>query len=143
MAHFARINAQGLVSTVIVAEQDFIDSLDNADSWVQTSYNTWGGIHYTQQEDGTRVESDDQSKALRKNFAGIGYKYDPERDAFIQPQPFASWVLDEDTCWWEAPIERPAETDEETAAGKYYIWDETTYQADNTQGWILVGGGVE
>jgi hypothetical protein len=138
MAHFARINAQGLVSTVIVAEQDYIDSLDNADSWVQTSYNTFGGKHYdpeTREEDG--------GTPLRKNFAGIGFKYDADRDAFIPPQPFASWTLNEDTCLWDCPIERPMETDEEMAAGKYYIWDEAIYQADNTQGWVLVGGGVE
>ena len=138
MAHFARINAQGLVSTVIVAEQDFIDSLDNADSWVQTSYNTRGGKHYdpeTGEEDGVTP--------LRKNFAGIGFKYDVDRDAFIPPQPWVSWTLNEDTCLWDSPLPRPELAEEDRAAGKYYIWDEATYQADNTQGWVLVGGGVE
>jgi hypothetical protein len=138
MAHFARINAQGLVSTVIVAEQDYIDSLDNADSWVQTSYNTYGGKHYDPE---TREEDD--GTPLRKNYAGIGFKYDIDRDAFIPPQPFASWTLNEDTCLWDCPLDRPTVTDEEATAGKYYIWDEATYQADNTQGWVLVGGGVE
>ena len=137
MAHFARINAQGLVSTVIVAEQDYIDSLENADSWIQTSYNTRGGKHYDPE---TRELSADQSKALRKNYAGIGFKYDADRDAFIPPQPYPSWTLVESTCLWECPIEEPIPTDEEEAAGKYYIWDEATYQADNTQGWVLVGG---
>jgi hypothetical protein len=138
MAHFARINAQGLVSTVIVAEQDYIDSLDNADSWIQTSYNTRGGKHYnpeTGQEDG--------GTPLRKNYAGIGFKYDADRDAFIPPQPFASWTLNETTCLWDCPLDRPEETEAQIAAGQYYIWDEATYQADNTQGWVLVGGGVE
>lgn len=138
MAHFARINAQGLVSTVIVAEQDYINSLDNADSWVQTSYNTRGGKHYdpeTGEEDG--------GTPLRKNYAGIGFKYDADRDAFIPPQPFASWTLNENTCLWDCPIDPPTPTEEEAAAGQYYIWDEATYQADNTQGWVLVGGGVE
>ena len=140
MAHFARINAQGLVSTVIVAEQDYIDSLDNADSWVQTSYNTQGGKHYDPE---TGELSADQTKALRKNYAGIGFKYDADRDAFIPPQPFASWSLNETTCLWDAPIDRPQRTDAQIAAGEYYIWDEATYQADNTQGWVLVGGGVD
>ena len=138
MAHFARINALGIVSTVIVAEQDFIDTLDNADSWVQTSYNTRGGKHYNPE-----TGEEDGGTPLRKNFAGIGFKYDIDRDAFIPPQPFASWTLNEDTCLWDCPIERPMETDEEMSTGKYYIWDEATYQADNTQGWVLVGGGVE
>lgn len=135
MAHFARINAQGIVSTVIVAEQEHIDSLDNADSWIQTSYNTYGGKHYdpeTRQPDG--------GTPLRKNYAGIGFKYDIERDAFIPPQNYPSWLLDEESCLWEPPIEEPVPTEEEAAAGKYYIWDEATHQADNTQGWVLVGG---
>ena len=135
MAHFARINAQGLVAAVIVAEQDFIDSLENADSWVQTSYNTRGGKHYDPE---TGLEDD--GTPLRKNYAGIGFKYDPDRDAFIPPRPFASWSLNEDTCLWDCPIDLPDLTDSQIQAGQYYIWDEDTYQADNTQGWILVGG---
>jgi hypothetical protein len=138
MAHFARINAQGLVSTVIVAEQDYIDSLDNADSWVQTSYNTRGGKHYNPE-----TGEEDSGTPLRKNYAGIGFKYDIDRDAFIPPQPYASWTLNETTCLWDCPLEPPVPTEEEIAQGKYYIWDEATYQADNTQGWVLVGGGVE
>jgi hypothetical protein len=138
MAHFARINAQGLVSTVIVAEQDFIDSLDNADSWVQTSYNTSGGKHYNPE-----TGEEDDGTPLRKNFAGIGYKYDVDRDAFIPPQPYASWTLNEETCLWDCPLDRPEVTEEQIAAGHYYIWDEAIYQADNTQGWVLVGGGIE
>jgi hypothetical protein len=138
MAHFARINALGIVSTVIVAEQDFIDTLDNADSWVQTSYNTRGGVHYNPE-----TGEPDNGVALRKNFAGIGFKYDIERDAFIPPQPFASWTLNEDTCLWDCPLAIPELTQEEIDAGRYYIWDEATYQADNTQGWVLVGGGAE
>ena len=132
MAHFARVNAQGIVTQVIVAEQDFIDGLADADSWVQTSYNTRGGVHYGQ--DG----QPDDGTALRKNFAGIGFKYDSDRDAFIPPRPFASWNLVEETCWWEAPIAQPELSDADREAGKYYIWDEDTYQADNTQGWVLI-----
>ena len=136
MAHFARVNAQGIVTQVIVAEQDFIDGLADADSWVQTSYNTRGGVHYGQ--DG----QPDGGTALRKNFAGIGFKYDSDRDAFIPPRPFASWNLVEETCWWEAPIAQPELTQEQIDARSYYIWDEDTYQADNTQGWVLIESGV-
>jgi hypothetical protein len=77
MAHFARINARGFVSQVIVAEQDFIDSLPDADSWVQTSYNTHAGVHYNPE-----TGEPDGGVALRKNYAGIGFKYDIDRDAF-------------------------------------------------------------
>ena len=132
MAHFARVNAQGIVTQVIVAEQDYIDGLTDADSWVQTSYNTRGGVHYGQ--DG----QPDNGTALRKNFAGIGFKYDASRDAFIPPRPFASWNLVEETCWWEAPVAQPELTQEQIDAGSYYIWDEDTYQADNTQGWVII-----
>ena len=111
MAHFAKI-IDGLVVQVIVAEQDFIDTL-GAD-WIQTSYNTRGGIHYGQ--DG----EPDGGTALRKNFAGVGYNYDATRDAFY-PQPnYASWVLSEDTCVWEAPVAKPTENN------KFYEWDEDT-----------------
>jgi len=84
MSHFARVNAQGIVEQVIVAEQDFIDSLPDKSSWVQTSYNTIGGQH-------------PEGRPLRKNYAGVGYTYDAQRDAFIPPKPFPSWVLNEDT----------------------------------------------
>lgn len=134
MAYFAKVNIQMIVTQVIAAEQDFIDTLQDKDFWVQTSFNTRGGKHYdpeTGEEDG--------GIALRKNFAGIGYKYDPNRDAFIPPRAYTSWVLDEDTCWWKAPIDAPELSEEDIAAGKFYIWDEDTYQADNTQGWILIG----
>jgi hypothetical protein len=134
MSHFAKVE-DGIVTQVIVAEQDFIDGLADADSWVQTSYNTRGGKHYdpeTGQEDG--------GIALRKNYAGIGYTYDADRDAFIPPQPYASWTLIESTCLWECPIEMPVPTEEEEAAGYFYIWDEEAHQADNTQGWVLSGG---
>jgi len=134
MAHFAKIE-NDIVAMVIVAEQDYIDTLDG--TWVQTSYNTRGGKHYDPE---TGNESADQTKALRKNFAGVGYKYDADRDSFIPPRPFASWSLNEDSCLWEAPMAVPELTTEEIDAGKYYIWDEDTHQADNTQGWVLVGG---
>jgi hypothetical protein len=107
MSHFARVNAYGIVDQVIVAEQDFIDTLPDAGSWVQTSYNTHGGQHLL---GGT---------PLRKNYAGIGFKYDVQLDAFIPPKPFNSWALNENTCLWDAPTPMPAD-------GKGYRWDEET-----------------
>lgn len=108
MAHFAQINENNIVVQVIVAEQDFINSgaVGDPSSWIQTSYNTRGGQH---QLGGT---------PLRKNYAGIGYTYDAQRDAFIAPQPFPSWVLDEDTCLWQAPTPMPTD-------GQTYRWEES------------------
>ena len=97
------------------------------DVYKQTSYNTRGGVHY--QADGT--PSADQSKALRKNYAGLGYTYDAGRDAFVPPRPYASWVLDEDTCLWNAPVPYP--TDVGTPENpKRYTWNE------ETQNWTLL-----
>jgi len=130
MAHFAKIE-NGIVTEVIVAEQDFIDNNSwqshLSGLWIQTSYNTYGGKHYN--SDGT--ESADQSKALRKNYASKGFTYDITRDAFIPPKPHASWTLNEATCLWEPPISYPSD-------GKYYLWNENNYQADNTTGWVLI-----
>ena len=103
MAHFAKVE-DGIVTQVIVAEQDVIDSGLFGDGWVQTSYNTYGGKH-------------PEGRPLRKNYAGVGYTYDAERDAFYAPQPFPSWALNENTCLWESPVARPND-------GKAYYWDE-------------------
>ena len=102
MSHFAKIE-NNIVTEVIVAEQDFINSGAVGDSflWVQTSYNN----------------------NFRKNFAGIGYTYDSTRDAFIPPQPYPSWTLDEDTCRWECPVAHPND-------GNIYEWNETDQQWD-------------
>jgi len=108
MAHFAKIE-NGIVMQVIVAEQYFIDHQDG--QWVQTSYNTRGGIHYA-----PNSNDPDGGIALRKNYAGKGYTYDPDRDAFIPPKPYDSWTLDEATCTWEAPVPRPDD-------GRY-LWNE-------------------
>ena len=107
MSHFAKVNAQGVVEQVIVAEQDFIDTLPDATSWVQTSYNTRGGVHLL---GGT---------PLRKNFAHPGCLYNMQLDAFIPPKPFASWTLNTETCLWESPTPLPED-------GKAYVWDEPT-----------------
>ena len=111
MAHFAYVNAQGIVEQVIVAEQDVIDTgiFGNPSSWVQTSYNTHGGVHAN---GGT---------PLRKNYAGIGYTYDAQRDAFIPPKPFSKWILDEETCLWDAPIQPPND-------GLHYMWNDDVGQ---------------
>ena len=111
MSHFAKV-VDNIVTEVIVAEQDFIDTLPDSSAWVQTSYNTRGGKHYA-----PNTNDEDGGVALRKNYAGIGYTYDGTRDAFIPPKPFNSSVLNEDTCQWEAPTSYPDD-------GKDYSWDE-------------------
>lgn len=115
MSHFAKV-LDGKVTQVIVAEPEFFENfVDNSPGeWIQTSYNTYGGVH---KNGGT---------PLRKNFAGIGYTYDRELDAFIPPQPYASWILNEDTCLWDAPVPVPDD-------GKQYRWDEAT------QSWVEIG----
>ena len=103
MSHFAKIDSNNIVTEVIVAEQDFINSGAVGDSflWVQTSYNN----------------------NFRKNFAGKGFTYDKTRDAFIPPQPYPSWTLNEETCLWECPIAYPDD-------GNEYTWNETDQQWD-------------
>lgn len=126
MAHFAKV-INGIVDQVIVAEQDFIDSgaVGDPATWVQTSYNTRGGVHYGQ--DG----QPDGGVALRKNYAGIGYTYDAGRDAFIPPKPFNSWVLDEQTCYWNPPVPQPEMVHPtETEPGTIYNWNEDTLSWD-------------
>jgi hypothetical protein len=115
MGHFAKVS-NGIVTRVIVAEADFFNNFvdDSPGQWIQTSYNTRGGVHY---KPNTNEPSEDQSKALRKNYAGIGYTYDSTRDAFIPPQPFNSWTLNEDTCLWDSPVAYPTD-------GKLYKWNE-------------------
>lgn len=117
MAHFAKV-VDGIVTQVIVAEPEFFDTFVDSSpgQWIQTSYNTRGGVHY---QPDSSDPSADQSKALRKNYAGVGYSYDAVKDAFIPPQPFASWVLDDETCLWNAPTPMPQD-------GKIYQWDEPT-----------------
>lgn len=109
MAHFAQLDENNIVTQVLVIEQDTINTglFGEPSSFVQTSYNTHGGVHTL---GGT---------PLRKNYAGIGYTYDSTRDAFIAPQPYNSWVLNEETCIWESPTPMPTD-------GKIYHWDEAT-----------------
>jgi len=115
MSHFAKVEG-GIVTQVIVVEQDVIDTglFGNPSLWIQTSYNTRGGIHY----DPITNEPDDKP-AMRGNYAGIGYIYDSELDVFYPPKPFASWTLNSTTFLWESPIPYPTD-------GKLYDWDEET-----------------
>lgn len=108
MAHFAEIE-NNIVVRVLVIDQETIDTGNFGDpsKFIQTSYNTWKGEHTL---GGT---------PLRKNFAAIGYTYDAQRDAFIPPKPHDSWVLNEITCHWDAPIPYPTD-------GKKYQWNEET-----------------
>lgn len=111
MAHFAQVK-NNIVQQVIVAEQNFIDTFPDSSDWVQTSYNTRGGIHFepsTNQPDG--------GIALRYNYAGIGYNYDGI--GFYSPQPYQSWILDTITYTWQAPLPYPND-------GNFYFWDEET-----------------
>jgi hypothetical protein len=110
MSHFAKLDANNIVTFVTVGRQED-DGKEHelyertGDVYKQTSYNTRGGVHTL---GGT---------PLRKNYAGIGYTYDADRDAFIPPKPYESWVLDEDTCLWDAPVPYPTD-------GGMYAWDE-------------------
>jgi len=122
MGHYAKV-INGLVVAVCSATQEWVDSQPKEwyIDWVQTSFNVYGGVYYDAE---TREPHADQSLIelesgrKRKNYAGLGYYYDSERDAFIPPTPFPSWILNEETCLWEAPIPRP-EDDE-----KLYMWNE-------------------
>lgn len=121
MAHYARININtNIVEKVVVVEDDLVNTFPDANRWIKTSYNTHGGIHY---DPITGNPSEDQSKALRKNFASIGYTYDETKDAFIPPKEYASWTLNETTCNWEAPVACPTD-------GQVYGWNEETQTWD-------------
>jgi hypothetical protein len=118
MAHFAKIEENIVV--LVTAGRDEDNELElcsrTGDTYKRTSYNTYGGVHHNPR---TGEPSEDQSKAFRKNYAGIGYRYDEEKDAFIAPSPLPSWVLNEDTCLWDPPVAMPDD-------GKLYHWDEDT-----------------
>lgn len=124
MGHWAQINTKNYVQRVVVADDDRKEWLETnlGGVWIQTSYNTYGGVHYDQE---TGQPSLDQSKALRFNYAGIGFTYDEVRDAFIPPQPSESWVLNEETCLWEPPVIMPND-------GKRYVW------IDELDNWVAV-----
>jgi hypothetical protein len=119
MAHFAKLGVGDIVVAVHVVSNDvatteqagvdFLNNLYNTrDVWKQTSYNN----------------------NIRKNYAGIGYSYDSSRDAFIAPKPYDSWILNEESCQWEAPVARPELTEEQINNNNYYSWNEETKQWD-------------
>jgi hypothetical protein len=114
VSHFAKV-LDGKVIQVIVAEPDFFDTFVDSSpgSWIQTSYNTRGGVHYG--PDG----QPDGGGALRGNYAGIGYTYDQANDVFYAPQPYASWTLSQTTWLWEPPVAYPSDD-------QRYVWDEPT-----------------
>jgi len=115
MGHYAKV-VDGKVTQVIVAEPEFFHTFVDSSpgTWIQTSYNTRGNVHY-------KPDSNEPSgkPALRGNYAGIGFTYDAQNDVFYAPQPYASWVLNQDTWTWESPVPYP--TDD-----KLYVWDEAT-----------------
>lgn len=122
MAHYAFLDANNIVTEVIVGKDEGEDGVDwethygnfRGQVCKRTSYNTLGGVH------------SEGGQPFRKNYAGIGYSYDPTRDAFIPPQPFASWFLNEETCSWEPPVPYPNDSN-------IYMWNEETLS------WIKVG----
>ena len=119
MAHFAKV-VNGTVEQVIVAEPEFFDTFVDSSpgEWIQTSYNTRGGVHYSPE-----TGEPDGGVALRKNYAGVGFTYDAAKDAFIPPKPYNSWILNEETCLWEAPVAYPED-------GQMYVWNEDTTNWD-------------
>ena len=121
MAHFAKV-LDGKVVTVIVAESSFFNNIteDSSVTWIQTSYNTKNGVHY---QPNSNIPSADQSLALRGNYAGIGYTYDSTLDVFLEPKPYPSWVLDETTYKWNAPISKPTNS---LSIDQYYEWNESS-----------------
>lgn len=124
MAYYAKIDNGMVVQVNAVDEQFFADNPERyTGTWKQTSYNTKGGVHYNPETGQTSL---DQTKALRKNYAGIGMIYDESLDAFYAPQPYLSWTLNETTCWWESPIPYP---DDENV----YVWNENEQSWDEVE----------
>ena len=126
MAHYAKVN-NNIVEKVIVAEAEFFDTFvdDSPGEWIKTSYNMRDGIYYdpeTNQPAADQSVIDNDEARKRKNYAGVGFIYNRELDAFIRPKPYNSWILNETTCAWEAPVAKPTETIENN---QYYFWNES------------------
>ena len=157
MAHFAKLGANSKVIQVLTLDNKDMLNADNvedesvgqqylerhnnwpAQMWIQTSYNTQGNKHYTQNEEGVSVESADQSKAFRGNYAGIGYIWDEDNNIFWPPKPYPSWVKNTTTAGWDSPIgAAPALTAEQQSqieAGTHrwgYDWNESGQSWDLT-----------
>ena len=168
MAHFAKLGVNGKVIAVHGLDNDKLLNADGVEDetvgqqelqrihgwpaamWIMTSYNTRGGKHYTTSTDGegntVQTESADQSKALRGNYAGIGYTWDEDNEIFWPKQPHASWSKNTTTASWDAPITYPSVTSEgegEALVSYFISWDETLYQSDNTKGWTATKSNDE
>jgi len=119
MSHYAKV-VDGKVTQVIVAEADFFKTFVDTSpgEWIQTSYNTRGGVHYMPNSNTPSGE-----QGLRANYAGMGYTYDAKNDVFYAPQPFPSWTISAPTWLWEAPVAMPTD-------GKRYTWNEEKKQWD-------------
>ena len=134
MAHFAQLDENNVVTKVIVVSND--DTSDSNGTETESI-----GVAFCQKLLGasTNWKQTSYNGNFRVRYAGIGYSYNESLNAFVPPQPHASWTLDNDTADWVSPLgAAPTLTDEQTAAGSYYRWDEDAYQADNTTGWVLV-----
>lgn len=131
MGHFAKV-VNGEVVQVIVAEPDFFNSFVDSSpgEWIQTSYNTRGGVHYVPNSNPPEPSAD-QTLALRGNYAGLGFTYDREKDVFVPPKPYPSWVLNETTISWEPPNPPGPMPDVSTGT---YAWEEA-----NTS-WVMIAG---
>ena len=132
MAHFAQLDDNNVVTQVIVVSND-----DTSDSnGVETESI---GVAFCQKLLGasTNWKQTSYNSKMRVRYAGVGYSYNSGLDAFVPPQPYASWTLDNSTADWKAPITQPTLTDDQIAAGSFYTWDESAYQADNSTGWTL------
>lgn len=128
MGHFAKV-INNVVVKVIVADKKFIETLPDKDFWVQTSYNVHGGVYYDPETNKPHTDQtliNKEAGRKRKNYAGIGFKYDMELDAFIPPTPYPSWKLNTETCLWEPPVPMPKDN-------KQYVWNE------GEQEWTYMG----
>lgn len=149
MAHYAEINDENRVVSIFSGRDETEDTPDSSADWEEYyskvtgnkvkrySYNTRFGIHYTENEDGIPVPSDDQSKAFRGNLPSVGSHWSDEHEIFYHTKDNdkASWTLNTTTGEWEAPIAKPADSDVQD-----YYWKEELYQSDNTKGWLPYPG---
>jgi len=132
MAHFAKLNENNIVIDIIVVnDKDVRDPHTGQEDEIL-------GIAFCKKLLGGNWKQTSYNGSMRVRYAGIGYSYNAALDAFVPPQPFVSWTLDNDTADWVSPLgAAPALTEEQLAADSYYRWDEEAYQADNTTGWVL------
>ena len=150
MAHYAEINSKNrVVGTFVGKDEDelldgevvdweeYYSSVNGGIKIKRFSYNTRGGVHHTEDENGIPVPSEDQSKAFRGNIASVGSFWDEENEIFYDAKDpdKNSWTLNTTTGLWEAPIDKPADSDTQD-----YFWNEELYQSDNTKGWLIYHG---